>query len=249
MAIWYWQMDQLHSLTLSHQVTRFNVLLAHIAVSSPCAEQDLGSGLYHFLTNFVMAWLDAALGVKHGEDLTRDYFITRVWKKGMYDLVRWRPMQISRMKAAVKKLETVVPECTVSGEQFWEEVVNRPVEEHRKHGRVWAMQYIIYMERKAEGFKKDDQLRQADENLSSGDFAGAFAGLGVGDEAPDCLSEELFEREEVKALLVDVEDVMVQQPEENVPWMDPSAAIDVLEGNIDGVGDLMRTMESSFLIM
>lgn len=75
-----------------------------------------------------------------------------------------------------------------------------------------------------------------------------MGGLSVGDEAPEYLCDELFEGREVKALLVDVEEnIEVQMKEEYTCWMNPSKAIDLVEG-VD-LGEVIGMMQGSFLVL
>jgi hypothetical protein len=128
-------------------------------------------------------------------------------------------------------------------------------QEHEKHGRAWALQYVVYMEHQEKAATAANRAEDAQDMLASGDFLDSFGGLSMGmdDEVPGYLQEELFEQKIVKTLLVDVEEDMgVQQPEETVPWMNVSYAISLIEGTakqeqVDGVSQALEDMNLSFL--
>jgi hypothetical protein len=95
------------------------------------------------------------------------------------------------------------------------------------------MQYMVYMERQEKAATAASRADDAKDALDSGDFLDSFKGLGIGDEVPPYLREELFEQEHVKALLVDIEEDMgVQALEQTVPWMFSSYAISLIEGEV-----------------
>jgi hypothetical protein len=160
-----------------------------------------------------------------------------------------------RMQRAVKALQEKVPEIPFSAAEFWENVREQPEQEHEKHGRAWALQYVVYMERQEKAATAANRAEDAQDMLASGDFLDSFGGLSMGmdDEVPGYFQEELFEQEIIKTLLVDVEEDMgVQQPEETVPWMNASYAISLIEGTtkqeqVDGVSQALEDMNLSFL--
>jgi hypothetical protein len=65
------------------------------------------------------------------------------------------------MGKAVRALEARLPKCSGSAEEFWERACAMPVEEHKKHGRVWAMQNIIYLENQARDHVAEDHAGAA----------------------------------------------------------------------------------------
>jgi hypothetical protein len=246
MAIFYWQMDLQHSLSTFHKEIRFNLVLAHIFMFKPSAKDEMEPQLYRFLEYFLMAWLDFAMRIDHSEDPARDYFIVKVWKTSKYDFVHWPSKALDRMRRSIRALEAKLPACSHTAEEFWAKAGEMPVEEWKKHGTAWAMQYVVLLESKNKGYTADVQASAAVASLQTGDFASSFSGLGMADGPPEYLCEELFQQDLVQALLVDIEDVEVQAREEFTSWMNSSKAIDLIEG-VD-VGEIIEMMTSSLLI-
>ncbi|KAH7383824.1 hypothetical protein BKA66DRAFT_511905 [Pyrenochaeta sp. MPI-SDFR-AT-0127] len=238
MAIYYWNMDQQHSLSTHHKEVRFNVLLAHIMLETPNARANMDDELHRFLDTFIRAWLESAVRLDHSECLHKDYWIAKCWKPGKYDLIRWTSHPRQRMSAAVKALESAIPPQPFNVEEFWSKASAQPAYAYEEHGRAWAMQYVIYKEKQAKAIDRYERGLDAQESLKSGDFTSGFGQLGMQDDSvPAYLSEELFRQPLVQALLTDVTEGMgVQNVETNVPWMSPSEAIDLVEGKIVGFG-------------
>jgi hypothetical protein len=146
-----------------------------------------------------------------------------VFKTGTWDLVKWTSKPGDRMQRAVKALQEKVPEMPFSAAESRGKVREQPEKEHEKHGRAWALQYVVYMERQEKAATAANRAEDAQDMLASGDFPDSFGGLGMGmdDEVPGYLQEELFEQEIVKTLLVDVEEGY---------GMNASYAISLIEG-------------------
>ncbi|KAF1848885.1 uncharacterized protein K460DRAFT_304465 [Cucurbitaria berberidis CBS 394.84] len=231
MATFYWQMDQQHSLSYHHKEIRFNVLLAHIVLETPNSRAQMDPELLRFLQVFIHAWLESAM------------------RSGKYDLIQWTKGTRDRMSKAVKALEASVPPQAFDVEDFWIRASSMPSDEYKKHGPAWAMQYVIYKEKEAKVIDKMERDYDAQESLKHGDFFAGFGKLGMGDAAPGYLSEQMFQQPLVKALLTEVHGGMVVQDPETVEfWMDPSTAIDLVEGKVAGMDDINERIKGmSFL--
>ena len=219
---------------------RFNILLAHLVILKSGAKQEADPEKYKFLDYFIGAYMESALRAQYvpGEHAQENF--VAVWLCSPYDFVRWSSHAKNRMGKAVWQLKDKLPECPYSAAEFWDMVVAQLPEEYKKHGRTWAMQCIVLMEKESKARAAQAQAEAAAESLQSGDLMNNFAGIGLEDGPPDYLCEELFEQPLVKALLVNVEEVEKMDKEFNTPWMDPSKAIELMEGaDIDGILQMM----------
>ncbi|KAI4638362.1 hypothetical protein J4E93_010162 [Alternaria ventricosa] len=247
MATWHWQISQTQSFSSWHKEVRFNVLLAHIVLNTPNARKFLAEKLIVFLEQFVGAWLETAMHIEYDGKEKRDYWIARLWRTSQYDLVHWGKQARGRMGAAVKALEACVPPQEYATDDFWSVARQMPVEEYQKHGSAWAMQFIIYKEKKEKVVAKDLQNEHAQDQFSKGNFSG-FSNLSIDETVPSYLSEELFNQPLVKALLVDVRNMQVQMPEKFAGWMDPQKAIELIQDKMEGLEDVTEQIKNmSFL--
>lgn len=109
------------------------------------------------------------------------------------------------------------------------------------------MQFIIYKEKKEKVVAKELQNEHAQDQFSKGNFSG-FSNLSIDETVPNYLSEELFNRPLVKALLVDVRNMQVQMPEKFAGWMDPQKAIELIQDKMEGLEDVTEQIKNmSFL--
>ena len=244
-AIFYWQMDQEHSLSAAHLAMRCNILLAFIIFMKPGAQQELEPGLYKFLELFTISWMVNGLHQEHDGAATQEMFVD-LWKNSPYDFMRWSSWGLKYFGKAIGKLRVKLPACPYTPRQFWEKLVAQPDEAYKKHGTMWMMQYIVLMQQENVEAIAAARAEAMEESLETGGFADNFAGFGVEDGPPTDLSEALFEHELVKALLVDVdEDVVKLDKEYNTQWMDPQKALNLIEGA--EVDEIIEMMTSSLL--
>ncbi|KAF2133769.1 hypothetical protein P153DRAFT_380950 [Dothidotthia symphoricarpi CBS 119687] len=248
-AIFYWQMDPTHSFSHRHKEVRWNVLLALIKLNAPDSD-TLGDELTHYLNSFIDAWMDACFRVEWGtaEDRaheTRDYFIARCFRGGSkLDLVTWTSSPRKAMATAVKKLEALVPPMPFEPKEFWTKAREQPVDEWKRNGRAWAMQYVIHTEGLYAHFDQQERHLEAQILLEGGDLTKSFGNMGVEGAPPQYLCEALFEQPLVKALLVDVdEDVRAAPAATYPPWMSPAQAIELIEGVAQGVDDITEGLK------
>ncbi|KAE8871908.1 hypothetical protein PTNB73_03367 [Pyrenophora teres f. teres] len=189
-AIFYWSMDPAHSFSIYYDPTRYNVLLAHLVLEDPKARDQLAPALVNFLKGFIYAWLEQAM------------------RQGEYDLIIWNRRQLKRIYTAIKALKAKVVEPPFNVDQYWDKAREQPVEEFRKHGANWAMQYIVYKAQLSKDVAAKAQAQEVEYALEEGTFVDDFSTLAMdmGDGAPAYLSEELFNQDLVKSLLKDVDE-------------------------------------------
>ncbi|CAA9962466.1 hypothetical protein PTMSG1_05840 [Pyrenophora teres f. maculata] len=258
-AIFYWSMDPAHSFSINYDQTRYNVLLAHLVLEDPKARDQLAPALVNFLKGFIYAWLEQAMRVDYMEGEARDNWL-KMWKQGEYDLIIWNRRQLKRIYTAIKALKAKVEEPPFNVDQYWDKAREQPVEEFRKHGANWAMQYIVYKTQLSKDAAAKAQAQEVEYALEEGTFVDDFSTLAMdmGDGAPAYLSEELFNQDLVKSLLKDVDEGVTPERPQGVNvlppeglgqcWMDPEQAMALLEGRVSGHEDITEQLSRmSFL--
>ncbi|KAH7093649.1 hypothetical protein FB567DRAFT_544981 [Paraphoma chrysanthemicola] len=245
MGIFYWQMDENHSLTHAHSRIRWNILLALIALETPGARAQMDKVLEDFLNGFVMSWQETVLRVPHALQRYRQYWTARIWKPSKFDFVRWNKGQGKRMRAAMQALESIIPPQTFPASDFWERAAQLGEEEFKKYGNAWAVQYLLYVGQEARQAALEGRRDAAEALLTGDSLMEGFGDLGMDDTAPAYLSEEHFETPMVKALMVEITaDEVRPTHEETEQWMDPSKAISLLEGTEHGIGSVADVFKS-----
>jgi hypothetical protein len=136
----------------------------------------------------------------------------------------------------------------------------QPPEEFKKHGAAWALQYVMYKEKKTKEFEAGDRIIDAPDSLEDGSFVESFGTMAadLGEGVPGFLTEELFQRPWVQALLVDVrEGCTLERPQGTYvlelegtgnSWMTPEDAMMLIEGKAPGLEDVVERLQGlSFL--
>jgi hypothetical protein len=248
MAIWHWQISQTQSFSSWYKEIRFNVLLAHIVLNTPNARKFLEEKLVIFLEQFVAAWIETAMHIEYDGKERRDYWIARLWRTSQYDLVHWGRQARNRMADAVKALAECVPPQKYDIGEFWNVAHQMSADEYKEHGSAWALQFIIYKEKKEKAVAKEIENEHVEGQLANGVFMG-FNNLSIDETVPHYLSEELFNQPLVKALLTEVRNMELQLPENHPGWIDPQKAIELIQNKVEGLEDVTERIKNMSFLM
>ncbi|KAJ4348740.1 uncharacterized protein N0V89_010118 [Didymosphaeria variabile] len=248
-AIWYLGIDAKHSLSYKLEHSRLNMLCMLIAFALPGVDQVFEhEATSSFRGSYRMAWEQA---IKHSSEekdtRAQDYFLSS-WNNNVWDVIIWKSGQRGVMKGAVEKLQKAVPPMPFAPKDFWKEADEQPVELRQKLVTLWAMRWLIHMDKEGKiAHQRTEDFLMSDERHQSEMADGIASMAGDIDELSYLDDPRIFHRLDLfNALMTPVEDdIQPLPPQEHTPWMDPSVAIDLVQGklvNINGLVDAMSSM-------
>jgi hypothetical protein len=170
MAIWYWQMDETHSLSRKHKQVRYNIMMACIIRASP----ELGSEVTQEARDFCDALINAWLwSVTRQDEYTMQARFLNIWANGSYDLMHFGRKARDAMDVAIRALEQYVPRMKPLVEDdisFWEGLRYTSPWKLKTYGPAWALQYIMEWEQAGYEILVKGKDAEAEAALASGSF-------------------------------------------------------------------------------
>jgi hypothetical protein len=248
LSIWLWLMDTHHSPSTRHPMVRWDVLLAILALNGPEAA-NLPDDVKLFLTRLLQAWERTV----DREDWTatddaRFDFISTVWKHdSSFDLIYWNNKdQKTSIKASIERLAQAMPPKRWDADEFLDHIKNQPEADFKKHGAAWALQYLVYMEGEERYAMMIDKQAATDPD----EVVEGLKDMGMKEstEPPDWIDEETFDQPLVRDLMTPIsEGVVVLEREQRRAWMNPIAAVHMLNGSMYDVDGVTERMRGTFL--
>ncbi|KAL1602455.1 hypothetical protein SLS60_005871 [Paraconiothyrium brasiliense] len=248
-GIWYLGLDPKHSLSYKREHSRFNMLCMLIVFALPGVDQVFEEeGTSSFRGSYRMAWEQA---IKHSRDEkhtgAQDYFLSS-WNNNVWDVIVWKAGQMDAMKRAVEKLQQAVPPMPFPVEDFWKEADEQPREMRQQLVCLWAMRWLIHMDTEGRNAYQHVEASVANDERHQTEMAEGIATMSSDIDELAYLDDPLvfYRLDLLNALMTPVEEnIQPLPPQQHTPWMDPSVAIDLVQGkliNINGLVDAMSSM-------
>lgn len=104
---------------------------------------------------------------------------------------------------------------------------------------AWAIQYFVYRNSATQEEKEEQQVKKEERELMRG-----LGKLDISKGPPEWLTEEMFRKPLVQALMTEVDkDVMVQDRENLTFWMTTGQSVAVMERKAEGMDSLEETFK------
>ncbi|KAL5429825.1 hypothetical protein PMIN07_011071 [Paraphaeosphaeria minitans] len=197
------------------------------------------SGTSSFRTGYRFAWLEA-LDCDHSYESTasQDGFIS-IWARNDWDAITWSDSQMRRLKRSIEQLRTVIPPMPFPIEDFWVESDLQPAAMREKNAALWAIRWLVHIDDQAKAKYDEVNAQVANSALHQHEFAQQMEAFGEEEHAElEYLDDSLVMENShlLSALMTGIDENVEMLPkQEHTAWMNPSTAIDMIEGKVAGV--------------
>lgn len=240
-AIFYYQMDKMHSLSHYHDQVRYNLItMVFISMSPATFKIHCHPALVEdpaFVSEFILAWFhslywDGSATYDHAENWLR------IWADGPLDLIRFTRSQRNRLLRACTDAREMIPPHEWAPWDFWTGPPSE--EEFKKHGLRLALRFLLD-ERSSAHIR--ETKAEAEEAFKDGGLEGALAGTNLDKKSFTMdLADVDFDQSLISALLKAPDrKIRAQTPEvdKSTFWMPADTAEEMILGHLEKTQELL----------